>query len=234
MATFGDKRAAGDLAEKVGLPVLPGARQTNNADQARRAADGLGYPLLLKAAAGGGGKGMRRVDEPGALAEAFAAASREAETAFGDGRLLLEKYIHPARHIEVQILADGKRAIAVGERECSLQRRYQKILEESPAMSIAAAKRTELHRQAVELVEAAGYSGAGTVEFLVGSDGSHHFLEVNSRLQVEHPVTEMLTGMDLVAQQLRIAHGEPLPEVLEPLVLPGGLVFHPERSLNVH
>ena len=216
MRAFADKRAARELAVKHDVPVIPGAEQCDSPEQARDIAESIGYPVLLKAAAGGGGKGMRKVESADEIDTAFESASREATASFSDGRLLLEKYIYPARHIEVQILGDGKRAIALGERECSLQRRYQKVLEEAPSVSISDETRTGLFESATRLVEVAGYSGAGTVEFLVGPDGSHYFLEVNTRLQVEHPVTEMVTGLDLVACQIEIAHGGDLPEVPTP------------------
>ena len=212
MEQLGDKRAAHVIAEKVGVPTVPGARDINTLDEARSASAHIGYPLLLKAAGGGGGKGMRLVSDAAEMESAFAGARHEAQSAFGDVRLLIEKYIHPARHIEVQILGDGKRVIALGERECSLQRRYQKVIEESPSPGIAQATRDALRDAAVRIATVAGYANAGTVEFLVGPDGQFYFLEVNTRLQVEHPVTEMLTGIDLVQEQIRIAHGEPLSD----------------------
>lgn len=211
MESLGDKRAARQIAEEVGVPVVPGAQEINSIDDARRAADGLGYPILLKAAGGGGGKGMRPVAAAAEMEEAFAAAQREARSAFADERLLVEKLIQPARHVEVQILADGRHAIALGERECSLQRRYQKVIEESPSNGISESTRTKLCDAAVAVAEAANYASAGTVEFLVGSDGEFYFLEVNTRLQVEHPVTEMRCGLDLVQEQIGIAFGATLP-----------------------
>lgn len=213
---FGDKREARRLAEENKVPVVPGARACDSVEDAVRLADELGYPVLLKAAGGGGGKGMRKVTQASEVADAFGAASREAQAAFGDARLFIEKYIYPARHVEVQILGDGQRAIALGERECSLQRRYQKVIEEAPSAAITESTRQGLFEAATRLVSALGYSGAGTVEFLVGPDGKYYFLEVNTRLQVEHPITEMLTGLDLVEQQLRIARGEALPPVPAP------------------
>lgn len=212
MESLGDKRAARQVAERCGVPVVPGATTCDTVDQARAAVERLGVPVLLKAAGGGGGKGMRRVDDPKDLADAFAAAQREAQNAFADGRLLVERYIHPARHVEVQILGDGKKAVALGERECSLQRRYQKIIEEAPAASLTPEQRTGLHAAAVKVAEAVGYANAGTVEFLVGPDGAYYFLEVNTRLQVEHPITELLIGLDLVGAQIDVAHGGALPK----------------------
>ncbi len=212
MRAFGDKRTARVLAEKVGVPVVPGAQRCDSPQEAKASATELGFPVLLKAAAGGGGKGMRRVEDAAGIAEGFAAAQREAEASFGDGRLLVEKYIYPARHVEVQILGDGKSAVAVGDRECSLQRRYQKVVEEAPCAAISEKLRQELFSAATLLVSDIGYVGAGTVEFLVTEEGSFYFLEVNTRLQVEHPVTEWLTGMDLVEWQIQLAHGAPLPQ----------------------
>jgi acetyl/propionyl-CoA carboxylase alpha subunit len=208
---LGDKRESRESALKLSIPVIPGEQAVNDADEARSAAKKIGYPILLKAAGGGGGKGMRLVREGEDIAASFEAAAREAKSAFADDRLLVEKYIDPARHVEVQILGDGKNALALGERECSLQRRYQKIIEESPSPGINSATREALQQDAVRLAEAAKYSGAGTVEFLVGPENKYYFLEVNTRLQVEHPVTEWRTGIDLVRAQIEIAHGGPLP-----------------------
>jgi acetyl/propionyl-CoA carboxylase alpha subunit len=208
---LGDKRSSRETAQELGVSVIPGEQAVNDADTAKRAANEIGYPILLKAAGGGGGKGMRLVREDAEIISSFEAAAREAKSAFADDRLLVEKYIDPARHVEVQILGDGKNAVALGERECSLQRRYQKIIEESPSPGIDDTIRTALQNDAVRLAEAAKYASAGTVEFLVGPDGQHYFLEVNTRLQVEHPVTEWRTGMDIVRAQIEIAHGGPLP-----------------------
>ena len=216
MRILGDKRGARGAAEACGVPVIPGASACDTLDDARRAAAQVGYPILIKAAGGGGGKGMRRVDAEGELAAAFAAAGREAAAAFADARLLVEKCIAPARHVEVQILGDGKDAVALGERECSLQRRYQKVIEEAPAPGIGEATRQALLADAVRLARHARYASAGTVEFLVGPDGARYFLEVNTRLQVEHPVTEMLTGLDIVAAQVIVAQGGALPAPAAP------------------
>ena len=209
MVALGDKRAARIVAEKHGVPVVPGAESCDTLAEAQAAADKVGYPVLIKAAGGGGGKGMRRVEAAPELAAAYAAAQREAKNAFADDRLLVEKYVFPARHVEVQIFGDGKHAVALGERECSLQRRYQKIIEESPSPGVKPAVREALFQAAVTLAEAVGYANAGTVEFLLGPDDQFFFLEVNTRLQVEHPVTEMLTGLDLVRTQIELAHGGP-------------------------
>jgi acetyl/propionyl-CoA carboxylase alpha subunit len=211
MERLGDKAAARRAAVRLGVPVVPGAEEVDSAERALAEAARIGYPVLLKAVGGGGGRGMRRVDAPDALAAAFESARREAQAAFGDGRVFLERCVHPARHVEIQVLANGKDAIALGERECSLQRRYQKVLEESPSPAIIEKTRERMERAAVALAKDAGYSGAATVEFLVAEDGSFYFLEVNARLQVEHPVTEMRFGLDLVRAQIEIAAGGPLP-----------------------
>jgi len=211
MEALGDKRGARRLAEENGVGVIPGERSCDTVDDARTAAARIGYPILLKAAGGGGGKGMRLVSDEADLEAAFGAAQREAGSAFADERLIIEKYIAPARHIEVQILGNGSDAVALGERECSLQRRYQKVIEEAPSSGINAKTRKALLEAAVKLARAARYAGAGTVEFLVDTKGEHYFLEVNTRLQVEHPVTELIAGLDLVRAQVEIAHGGKLP-----------------------
>jgi acetyl/propionyl-CoA carboxylase alpha subunit len=216
MRLLGDKRSARRAAEGCGLPVVPGSSACDTLEAARRAVAAIGFPVLLKAAGGGGGRGMRLVADEKDLAEAYAAASREAGAAFADTRLLMEKYLAPARHVEAQILGDGRDAVALGERECSLQRRYQKIIEEAPSPGISGTARRDLLDAAVRLARHAGYRSAGTVEFLVGPDGAWHFLEVNTRLQVEHPVTELLTGIDIVAAQIDLARGRGLPEAAPP------------------
>lgn len=216
MIALGDKRGSSHTATKLGIPVVPGARETDSLEEARRAAERVGYPVLIKAAGGGGGKGMRRVNNEAELSDAFDAAKREAKGAFADERLLVEKYVHPARHVEVQILGDGKNAIALGERECSLQRRYQKVIEESPSTGITEKTRQNLFDAACRMAVATKYASAGTVEFLIGPDETFYFLEVNSRLQVEHPVTEALTGIDLVHAQIEIAQGRKLPDAPSP------------------
>jgi geranyl-CoA carboxylase alpha subunit len=216
MEQLGDKRASRAAAEALGVPVIPGARDVDRPEAAEEAAERIGYPLLLKAAGGGGGKGMRLVRSRADLRDAHEAARRESKAAFADDRLILEKYVFPARHVEVQILGDGRDAVALGERECSLQRRYQKVLEEAPAARIGEATRQGLGEAAVKIARAARYRGAGTVEFLVGLDGSFYFLEVNTRLQVEHPVTELVTGLDLVREQVLVAQGGPLPRPVMP------------------
>ncbi len=213
---LGDKRSSRQAAERSGVPVIPGAEECNTPEEAEVLAQRIGFPLLLKAAGGGGGKGMRQVDGLADIREAFVSAEREARNAFGDGRLLLEKFIRPARHIEVQILGDAIRSVAVGVRECSLQRRYQKVLEESPPPLLAHSILKRIAGDAERLMTAAGYSSAGTVEFLVDADGHHYFLEVNTRIQVEHPVTELVTGVDIVAEQIRIACGGSVHDAPEP------------------
>ncbi|HEY6867527.1 MAG TPA: biotin carboxylase N-terminal domain-containing protein, partial [Candidatus Eisenbacteria bacterium] len=208
---MGDKRAARALAVEAGVPVVPGAEGKDRAALAR-AAGKLGFPVMVKAALGGGGKGMRIVTDPGALAEALESAQRIAESAFGDGSLYVEKRLERARHVEVQVLGDGKGgAIHLFERECSLQRRHQKVIEETPSPAVSETLRERLTYAAVALAQAVRYRGAGTVEFLVAADGGFHFLEMNTRLQVEHPVTELLTGLDLVRLQLEVAASGALP-----------------------
>lgn len=211
MQALGDKAEARTLAQKTGVPVVPGTSACASAEELRADALRLGVPLLLKAAAGGGGKGMRRVHDVNELIEAIASARREVRAAFGDSRLIAEKWIEPARHVEVQIVRDAHgNVVALGERECSLQRRHQKIIEEAPSPAVDEKLREQLQQAACKLAEVADYTNAGTVEFLLALDGSFYFLEVNTRLQVEHPITELVTGLDLVRLQLEIAAGEKL------------------------
>ncbi len=212
MRALGDKAQAKALAEANGVPVLAGYHGDDASDHALLgAAGGIGYPLLVKASAGGGGRGMRVVREPGDLPEALAAARREAAASFGDDRLLLERFVERPRHVEIQILGDAHGSLVhLGERECSIQRRHQKLIEESPSPAVSPALRAAMGEAALRLARAAAYEGAGTVEFLLDDAGGFFFLEVNARLQVEHPVTEAVTGLDLVEQQLRVAAGEPL------------------------
>ncbi len=212
MRALGDKARAKALAQANRVPVLPGYHGDMAADEdlVVRAAD-VGYPLLVKASAGGGGRGMRVVRDATTLPEALAAARREATAAFGDDRLLLERYVERPRHVEMQILGDGFGTLVhLGERECSVQRRHQKLVEESPSPAVSPILRAAMGDAALRLARAAGYRSAGTVEFLLDETGAFFFLEVNARLQVEHPVTEAVTGLDLVEQQLRVAAGEPL------------------------
>ena len=207
IASMGSKRAAKALVSGAGVPVIPGY---DGADQdpavLSAEAEKIGFPVLLKASAGGGGKGMRIVHESAGLADAIASARREAESSFGDGTLLVEKYVERPRHIELQILGDEHgNVVHLFERECSIQRRHQKIVEEAPSPGISPELRERMGRAAIRAAEAIGYSNAGTVEFIVAPDGEFYFLEVNTRLQVEHPVTECITGIDLVREQIHVA-----------------------------
>jgi acetyl/propionyl-CoA carboxylase alpha subunit len=214
---LGDKLHARRLAREAGVPIVPGTLDPAAIDRPAdlpplmAEAEAIGFPLLVKAAAGGGGRGMRRVTRAADLPVALTEGSREAASAFGDGRVYLEREILPARHIEVQLLGDASgRVIALGERDCSLQRRHQKLVEEAPAPGLGDAERRDLHGLAVAIGTAAGLTNAATAEFLRGLDGAYHFLEVNTRLQVEHGVTELVTGVDIVREQLLIAGGRPL------------------------
>ncbi|HTY78799.1 MAG TPA: acetyl-CoA carboxylase biotin carboxylase subunit [Candidatus Bathyarchaeia archaeon] len=209
---MGDKAQARAMAKQAGAPVVPGSEgPLEGVDEAQALADGIGYPVIIKAAAGGGGRGMRIVRARDMLAQAFATCQAEAAQAFGSSELYLEKFVEEARHVEVQVLGD-KNGIRVhlGERDCSVQRRHQKLLEESPASAISHETRAGLFKAALTVASAVNYVSAGTVEFLVAGDGSFYFIEMNTRIQVEHPVTEMLTGLDIVREQIRIASGEPL------------------------
>jgi acetyl-CoA carboxylase biotin carboxylase subunit len=212
IATMGDKAAARAAMRDAGLPVMPGSEQTlTTVDEARELAQDVGYPVLLKAAAGGGGRGMRVVPDETELARAFATAKAEAEAAFGNGALYLEKFLPVARHIEIQVLGDQHgNVIHLGERECSLQRRHQKVLEESPSPVISDDLRQRMGEAAVKGAKAINYHNAGTMEFLVDPQGNFYFIEMNTRIQVEHPVTEYVSSVDLVKWQLRIAAGERL------------------------
>lgn len=221
MRQMGDKARARQFAAAHGTSPVPGFDGSEDPDALRRAAERIGFPLLIKAKMGGGGKGMRLVAKASEFDAALGAASREAVAAFGDGSVLLERYVRPARHVEVQILGDlHGNASALLERECSLQRRHQKVIEESPSAVVDKALRVKLAEAAIRVVRAAGYAGAGTLEFLLEDDGRFWFLEMNTRLQVEHGITELVTGEDLVAWQIRIAAGERL--TLPPLVEPRG------------
>lgn len=208
---MGDKIAARKIMQAAGIPVAPGITLERGDEELALAASRIGYPLLVKAAAGGGGKGMRIVHSAAEVPAAAAAARREAEAAFGDDTVYLERIIQDARHIEFQILGDQYgNVIHLGERECSIQRRYQKLVEEAPSMALSVALRQEMGSVAVQVAREVGYSSAGTVEFLLDSQGRYYCLEMNTRLQVEHPVTEQVTGVDIVREQLRIAFGRPL------------------------
>ena len=209
---MGDKLLARKLADELGIPVIPGSAEVGDVPQASVVAEKLGYPVLIKAAAGGGGRGMKIAEQPEDLKTAFYTALAEAGTAFGDARLYLEHYIRNARHVEVQVLGDRfGNLIHLYERDCSLQRRYQKLVEEAPSPVLSAELREKICAAAVRITSHIRYENAGTVEFILDRDrGEFHFLEMNTRIQVEHPVTEMVTGIDLVQEQIRIASGEPI------------------------
>ena len=211
MARMGDKVRAKAELKAADVPLVPGTEAATDLDESREAAEEVGYPVLLKATAGGGGKGMRLVQGPDELDSAYSTAALEAEAAFGDGSLYLEKAVSPARHVEIQVLADGQGGVlTLGERECSIQRRHQKLIEESPSPALDDETREAMEAAAERACHAIDYRNAGTFEFLLGPDRSFYFIELNARLQVEHPVTEMVTGVDLVREQLRIATGAPL------------------------
>ncbi|MBU4395399.1 MAG: acetyl-CoA carboxylase biotin carboxylase subunit, partial [Proteobacteria bacterium] len=223
VATMGDKIAAKNMAIRAGVPVVPGYNQAlSDMGVITEKAAEIGYPILFKPAAGGGGRGMRIVHSPDQLASALQAAQDETRKAFGDDRIFLERFIENPRHIEVQIMADQHgRVISLGERECSIQRRYQKVIEESPSPAVDTVLRRQLGDMACSLATESGYTNAGTVEFILDQRGDFFFMEMNTRLQVEHPVTEMVTGLDLVELQLRVAAGEPLPLTQEEVKLNG-------------
>jgi acetyl-CoA carboxylase biotin carboxylase subunit len=212
IAAMGSKTAARQLAVAHNVPVVPGTTEAiPDAAHAAKLAEEYAYPVLLKAAAGGGGKGMRVVRTPSEMAPSFESAQREAKNAFGDDAVYLEKYVEGPRHVEIQVLADMHgNVVHLGERECSVQRRHQKMIEEAPSVAVSPELRAEMGATAVRAARAAGYVNAGTCEFLLDGDGRYYFLEMNTRLQVEHPVTELVTGIDLVQWQLRVASGEPL------------------------
>ncbi len=220
IAAMGSKTAARTLAVAKGVTIVPGTTEAfENAKEAEKLAKKFGYPVLLKAAAGGGGKGMRVVTSPKDLASSLEAARREAKSAFGDDAVYLEKFVERPRHVEIQILADSHGTVlSLGERECSVQRRHQKMIEEAPSVAVSPELRKKMGETAVRAARAAGYVNAGTCEFLLAENGEFYFLEMNTRLQVEHPVTELVTGIDLVQWQLRIASGEKLPFRQEDIV----------------
>ncbi len=212
MERMGDKAQAKAELRAAGVPLVPGSEGTATLEQARRAADELGYPVLLKAAAGGGGRGMRLVERADEIEDAYARASSEAEAAFSDGTLYVEKAITPARHVEIQVICDSLgNVLTCGERECSIQRRHQKLIEESPSPALDPAQREAMESAVERACMHIGYRNAGTFEFLVGTDGAFSFIELNARLQVEHPVTEVVTQLDLVRLQVAVAAGEALP-----------------------
>jgi len=218
---MGEKTEARRRMAAAGVPIVPGTTEPlRDAADAVRAAEGVGYPVLLKAAAGGGGKGMRIAHTPEEVRKGFSQASSEATAAFGDGAVYLERFVERPRHVEIQVLADRHgRVVHLGERECSVQRRHQKLIEETPSPAVDAALRRQMGEAAVLAAESVSYVSAGTVEFLLDPSGTFYFLEMNTRLQVEHPITELVYGMDIVREQLRIAAGEPLgvgPEPMQP------------------
>ncbi len=247
---IGDKIRTKEIAKKVGIPLVPGSNGAMSLDTALKTASEIGYPVVLKASAGGGGRGIRIVMNEKDLREKFPVAVQEADLCFGDGRIYLEKFIINPKHIEFQVLADSKgNVVVLGERECSIQRRHQKLIEEAPSVSVSEDKRQEISEKVAELCRSIGYEGAGTVEFLMDEDGNFYFMEMNGRIQVEHPVTEMVTCVDIVKWQILIAAGEeidiepekpkgwaiemrinaedpntfmPSPGKIERLVLPGG------------
>lgn len=220
---MGSKSAAKALMEAAGVPLVPGYHgQAQDLDTFKQAARHVGYPVLLKASAGGGGKGMKVVEDESQLADALASAQREALSSFGDARMLVEKYVLKPRHVEIQVFADRQgHCLYLNERDCSIQRRHQKVVEEAPAPGLSADLRRAMGEAAVRAAQAIGYVGAGTVEFLLDARGEFFFMEMNTRLQVEHPVTEAITGLDLVAWQIRVACGEPLPITQDQVPLNG-------------
>ena len=213
MELMADKSKAKEVMKKAGVPVIPGSEGAiKTVEEAKKVAKEIGYPVILKAASGGGGRGMRVVEDESYLENAFLAASSEAESAFGDPTIYMEKYIEKPRHVEVQILGDKHgNVIHLGERDCSLQRRHQKLIEESPATILDEETRKKLHETAVKAAKAIGYYSAGTIEFLVDKDLNFYFMEMNTRLQVEHPVSEMVTGLDLVEWMIRVEEGDKIP-----------------------
>ncbi|MHC4390435.1 MAG: acetyl-CoA carboxylase biotin carboxylase subunit [Planctomycetota bacterium] len=211
MNMMADKAAAREAAIRAEVPVIPGSHATTDPDEALQLAKGIGFPVMIKAVAGGGGRGMRLALSELAFVHQFQAASAEAEAAFKNGKLYLEKYIEGARHVEIQVLADRHgNVIHLGERDCSVQRRHQKLVEESPSPAVSEELRSRMGEASVRLTRSVGYENAGTIEYLVDKDLQFYFIEMNTRLQVEHPVTEMVTGIDIVKEQLRIAAGMPL------------------------
>lgn len=220
---MGIKADARRIMEDAGVPVVPGSRGTvDNRDEAAQVAESIGYPVLVKASFGGGGRGIRIVESPEGLADALERASREAKSSFGQGDVYIEKYLDNPRHIEIQVLADQMgQVITLGERESSLQRRRQKVMEEAPSVAITPALREKMSEAAVRAVRAVGYYSAGTMEFLLDQSGHFYFMEMNTRIQVEHPCTEWITGVDIVKEQIRVAAGEPLSVTQAEVVLSG-------------
>lgn len=225
MERLSDKAVLKELIRNTGLSVIPGTQAVTSVEEVQKAADRIGYPVMLKACAGGGGRGIRLIRSAEDLDEAYLQATSEAVSAFGDGSVYLEKYIFPARHVELQILADEQgNAVCLGDRDCSLQRRNQKLIEETPSPAVKEEQRNRIIQLAVEAVKKIGYVGAGTLEFLLDEKGNFWFMEMNVRLQVEHCVTEMLTGIDLVKWQIRIAAGIPLNFTQEDIPMQGSAI----------
>ena len=225
MERIGNKALLKELIRSTCLTVIPGTKTVASVAEARQAADGIGYPVMLKACAGGGGRGIRLIHSEDELEDAYYQATSEAVSAFGDGSVYLEKYIFPARHVELQILADEHgNAVCLGDRDCSLQRRNQKLLEETPSPAVNEGQRQGIIELAVDAVKKIGYVGAGTLEFLLDREGNFWFMEMNVRLQVEHCVTEMLTGFDLVKWQIRIAAGIPLNFIQKDVRIKGSAI----------
>ena len=225
IAKMGDKDAARRLMKENNVPTTPGTDILRDSQEALKAAEEIGYPVLLKASAGGGGKGIRLVEQPQDMERAFETASSEALKAFGDGRMYLEKYLHPVKHIEVQLLADeAGHIVCLGERECSIQKNNQKLIEESPSPGVSPETRQKLMETATRAARAAGYVNAGTVEFLMDKNGDFYFMEMNTRLQVEHPVSELVTGVDIVKWQIRIAAGVELDFTQEDIHVQGAAI----------
>ena len=225
MERLSDKAVLKELISNTGLTVIPGTKALSSVEEAKKAADEIGYPIMLKACAGGGGRGIRLIRTPDDLEDAYLQATSEAIAAFGDGSVYIEKYIFPARHVELQVLADEHgNAVCLGDRDCSLQRRNQKLIEETPSPAVNSGQREKIMALAVDAVKKIGYVGAGTLEFLLDRDGNFWFMEMNVRLQVEHCVTEMLTGIDIVKWQIRIAAGIPLNFTQKDIRLDGSAI----------
>lgn len=225
MERLSDKAILKELIRGTGLSVIPGTKAVASVEEAKIAADRIGYPVMLKACAGGGGRGIRLIRTPDDLEEAYLQATTEAISAFGDGSVYLEKYIFPARHVELQMLADEHgNVVCLGDRDCSLQRRNQKLIEETPSPAVDTDRRQQIIALAIDAIKQIGYVGAGTLEFLLDTDGNFWFMEMNVRLQVEHSVTEMLTGFDLVKWQIRIAAGIPLNFTQQDIRLQGSAI----------
>lgn len=219
---MGNKDEARRVMRAAGVPIVPGSDLVRDVQEAKEAAEHIGFPLLIKARAGGGGRGIRQVNDMSELEYAFASASSEAQAAFGDGRVYMEKFLTNVKHVEVQLLCDGYgNVVCMGERDCSMQRRNQKLIEESPSPAVDDALRAQMNEAAVRAAKAVGYEGVGTVEFLLTCDKRFYFMEMNTRLQVEHPVSEMVTGIDLVKWQIRVAAGLKIPFAQEDVVLRG-------------